>query len=158
MVKDTTLYDTLGVTPDSDPSTIKKAYRKMALKYHPDKNPGAESEKKFKGQVMKVSETSPNSSQNADPCPYQGVTLAIFDFDIKRFLLPMMCCRTRRKRAHMIDMGSRAWKKVVAVPEALEMRTTSSPPFSEEEETLLAGEEVDESVEGQYISIFYHLK
>ena len=41
----------------------------------------------------------------------------------------------------------------MAVPEALEMRTTSSPPFSEEEETLLAEEEVDESEEGQYISV-----
>ena len=47
--KDTKLYDILGVPVTSDQSTIKKQYRKLAMKWHPDKNPGnKDAEQKFK--------------------------------------------------------------------------------------------------------------
>src|SRR5256885_464997 len=44
-----TLYDTLGVKRDASVDDIRKAYRKLARKHHPDVNPGNKtSEDKFK--------------------------------------------------------------------------------------------------------------
>lgn len=41
-------YEVLGIARDADARDVKRAYRKLAMSYHPDRNPGPEAEEKFK--------------------------------------------------------------------------------------------------------------
>src|SRR6266699_2231872 len=57
------LYDTLGVKKGASADEIKKAYRKLAAQYHPDKNPGdTAAEEKFK-EVQNAYDTLSDSEK-----------------------------------------------------------------------------------------------
>jgi len=60
MAKD--YYSILGVSKTASADEIKKAYRKLALQYHPDRNKGKESEEKFK-EVTKAYEVLSDSGK-----------------------------------------------------------------------------------------------
>lgn len=68
-------YDVLGVSKDASEAELKKAYRKMALKYHPDKNPdNKEAEDKFK-EAAEAYEVlnNPEKKSRYDQFGHQGM-------------------------------------------------------------------------------------
>src|SRR3954467_5726045 len=68
-------YEILGVAREADGDTIKKAYRKMAMQFHPDKNPGnKEAEEKFK-EAARAYEVLSDKDKRAryDRFGHQGV-------------------------------------------------------------------------------------
>src|SRR5574343_402154 len=70
-------FETLGVAPDSGPADWKRAYRRLAMRWHPDRNPAPEATERFKaiGSAYEAllagdSKNAPES-ENADEAPPQ---------------------------------------------------------------------------------------
>lgn len=73
-------YEILGISKKADIKEIKKAYRKLALKYHPDRNPGSkEAEEKFKEAAEAYSVLSdPEKRRRYDQFGHEGVGAGAF--------------------------------------------------------------------------------
>ena len=72
-------YDILGVSKDSSAEEIKKAYRNLAFKYHPDRNPGDKTaEDKFK-EINEAYDVLSDSKKRADYNSF-GTSNSIFLF------------------------------------------------------------------------------
>src|SRR5262249_25513500 len=68
-------YEVLGISRDADEETLKKAYRKLAMQYHPDRNVGnAEAEARFKeaSEAFEVLR-DPHKRQRYDRYGHEGL-------------------------------------------------------------------------------------
>ncbi len=90
-------YELLGVSKDANDEDIKKAYRKLAMQYHPDRNPNDKrAEEKFK-EIAEAYEVlrEPEKRQRYDRFGHSGVKggfdgFAGFDFDLSDALRTFM--------------------------------------------------------------------
>src|ERR1700693_3924480 len=79
-------YEILGVQRDVDLSGLKNAYRELAKKYHPDRNPEQDAEDKFKEAAEAYSILSdPQKRAAYDRFGHQGVQSAAQGFDPNNF-------------------------------------------------------------------------
>ena len=98
MVSKRDYYDILGIDKNASQDDIKKAYRKIAIKYHPDKNPGDKSaEENFKEaaeayEVLSNPEKRAQYDQFGDPEAFKQASgfegFQGFDFSFLLSILP----------------------------------------------------------------------
>ena len=79
-------YEVLGVAKDATADQIKSAYRKLAMKYHPDRNPNNPEAKEKFTEVSEAYEvlSNPEKRQRYDQFGHQGVNFGPGGFDFGR--------------------------------------------------------------------------
>jgi len=99
-----TLYDTLGVAKSAEADDIRKAYRKLARKYHPDVNPGDKAaEDRFK-KISAAYETLSDPKKRKDYDEF-GDEAASRNFDAEQARTYQNWQQTRQQRSSRFEDG-----------------------------------------------------
>ena len=82
-------YECLNVKPEASQDEIRKSYKKLAIKWHPDKNPGneKEAEEKFK-QISQAYAVLGDKSKRKEYDAYRNGTIFDFNFDFEKDFNP----------------------------------------------------------------------
>ncbi|GMT14297.1 hypothetical protein PFISCL1PPCAC_5594 [Pristionchus fissidentatus] len=78
--RDKNYYEVLGLTKNASQEEIKRAYRSLALKYHPDKNNDVDAEAKFKEIAVAFEILSDDESRRKYDREEMGTTFGDFHF------------------------------------------------------------------------------
>ena len=104
-------YEVLGVSKDADDAALKKAYRVLAKKYHPDANPGdAEAEAKFKEAAelqLKLVPLINALFSEVNPIPVKAA-MSELGFCLNKLrlpLIPMSAPKFQKMKEIMKDLG-----------------------------------------------------
>ena len=136
MPKNPDYYALLGIKRNSTPSEIKKAYRRLAMKYHPDRNPNnKQAETKFKEltQAYEVL-TDPKKKEAYDRFgenPFEGMGMGAGNpFDFQDFFRGAPRGRRGNSSQHRKNSGfSSTWQGAAPFADLFEDLFTEKGPF-----------------------------
>jgi DnaJ-class molecular chaperone len=82
-------YEVLGVSRDASPEDIKRSYRALSLKWHPDRNPSPESQSKFQEIGSAYEILSDESKRHEYNCELDGVQMGGQEVDLNDIIQMM---------------------------------------------------------------------